>query len=71
ETPLNRIHLNNMVRADQAGAIICPPMPAFYHHPASFIDVARDYVMRVASLLGIEVMSMRRWDGIELRQKSV
>lgn len=69
ETPLNRVHLENMVRADQAGAIICPPMPAFYHQPATFSDLARDYASRVASLLGIEVPSMRRWDGIDQGQE--
>jgi len=65
ETPLNRIHLENMVRADQAGAIICPPMPAFYHHPADFTELARDYAARVASLLRVEIPAMRRWVGVE------
>lgn len=69
ETPLNRVHLDNMVRADQAGAIICPPMPAFYHHPATLTDFARDYATRVASLLGIEVPTMHRWNGIDLGQE--
>lgn len=68
ETPLNRIHLENMVRADQAGAVVCPPMPAFYHHPATFSDLARDYATRVASLLDIEVPTMRRWDGVDMGQ---
>lgn len=69
ETPLNRVHLENMVRADQAGAIICPPMPAFYHHPADFAALARDYATRVASLLGIEVAAMRRWHGVDKEQE--
>ena len=65
ETPLNRVHLENMLRADGAGAIICPAMPAFYHRPRTIDDLALDFACRVASLLGIEVPAMRRWDGTQ------
>lgn len=65
ETPLNRVHLNNMLLADQAGAIICPAMPAFYHKPQTLMELARDYAMRVAAALGIEAPAMRRWNGGE------
>ncbi len=64
ETPFNRVHLKNMLRADQAGAIICPAMPAFYHQPLTIADLARDYAARVASLLGLQVPAMRRWQGL-------
>ena len=64
ETPFNRIHLKNMLRADGAGAVICPAMPAFYHQPRTILDLARDYAARVASLLGLEVPDMRRWQGL-------
>lgn len=64
ETPLNRIHLENMLRADQAGALLCPAMPAFYHHPHSLEAMARDYAARVAVALGLDVPGMRRWDGL-------
>ena len=63
ETPFNRVHIENMLRADRAGAIICPAMPAFYHRPQSIVDLARDYAARVASLLGVQVATMRRWEG--------
>ena len=63
ETPFNRVHIENMLRADQAGAIICPAMPAFYHRPQTIVDLARDYAARVASLLGLQVATMRRWEG--------
>ena len=63
ETPFNRIHLENMLRADGAGAVICPAMPAFYHQPRTILDLARDYAARVASLLGVEVPDMQRWQG--------
>lgn len=65
ETPLNRIHLENMLRADGAGAVICPAMPAFYHQPSTIVDLAQDYAMRIASLLGLEVPSMQRWQGLD------
>src|SRR5260370_6539197 len=35
DTPVNRIHLENMLRAQQAGAVIIPSVPAFYHHPTT------------------------------------
>ncbi|NOX25847.1 MAG: UbiX family flavin prenyltransferase [Deltaproteobacteria bacterium] len=63
ETPLNGIHLKNMLAAHEAGAIICPAMPAFYHRPAEISDLARDFAMRVASLLGIDHPDRRPWEG--------
>jgi len=64
ETPLNRIHLQNMLTATDAGAIICPAMPAFYHHPKSISELAADFGCRVAALLGYESPSLKRWQGI-------
>jgi 4-hydroxy-3-polyprenylbenzoate decarboxylase len=64
ETPLNRIHLENMLKVQTAGAIICPPMPSFYHHPESIEEMAGFFAGRVADLLGIEVSGMKRWQGI-------
>lgn len=61
ETPLNRIHLTNMLRADEAGAVICPPMPAFYHKPESLEAMARAFAGRVASLLGFDFPGLPRW----------
>lgn len=64
ETPLNQVHIRNMLKADQAGAIICPPLPAFYHKPTSIIDLARDFACRLAQLLGFEIPDMARWQGM-------
>lgn len=64
ETPLNRIHLDNMLTVHDAGAILCPPMPSFYHHPASLEEMATFFAGRVADLLGIEVAGMKRWQGM-------
>lgn len=61
ETPLNRVHLANMLRADEAGAIICPPMPAFYHKPENLEAMARAFAGRVAALLGFDIPDLPRW----------
>jgi 4-hydroxy-3-polyprenylbenzoate decarboxylase len=53
ETPLNRIHLRNMLSVSEAGAHIVPAMPAFYQRPDSFDDLADFIAGRVLSLLGI------------------
>jgi 4-hydroxy-3-polyprenylbenzoate decarboxylase len=64
ETPFNRIHLENMLKVHDAGALLCPPMPSFYHHPASIEEMAGFFAGRLADLLGIEVNGMKRWQGI-------
>ena len=61
ETPLSRVHLTNMLKADEAGAVICPPMPAFYHKPENLEDMARAFAGRVASLLGFDLPNLPRW----------
>ncbi len=64
ETPLNRIHLQNMLKVHDAGATICPPMPSFYHHPESLEEMATFFAGRLADLLGIEVDGLKRWQGM-------
>src|ERR1700746_3252260 len=44
DTPFNRIHLENMLRAQQAGAVIMPVVPAFYNHPKTIDDLVTQYV---------------------------
>jgi flavin prenyltransferase len=53
ETPLNRIHLRNMMLAAEAGATIYPPIPAFYNHPATLEEMARHFVCRVLKHIGL------------------
>ncbi len=53
ETPLNLIHLKNMVAAAEAGATILPASPGFYHHPESIGDMVAFVVDRVLDHLGI------------------
>jgi 4-hydroxy-3-polyprenylbenzoate decarboxylase len=66
ETPFNRTHLNNMLAAHEAGAIICPPIPSFYQHPQTLDDLARQFAARICDLLGVPVSSatIKRWQGI-------
>ena len=64
ETPFNRIHLENMLKVHAAGALLCPPMPSFYHHPNTIEEMAGFFSGRLADLLGIEVSGMKRWQGI-------
>lgn len=61
ETPLNLIHLRNMVSATEAGAIILPPVPAFYHRPRSLDDLLDHTVGKVFDLLGVPHQLFERW----------
>lgn len=63
ETPLHLGHLRLMTRAAEIGAIILPPMPAFYHRPKSLDDVIRQGVGRALDQLGIVHDLCRRWTG--------
>lgn len=64
ETPLNRIHLNNMLQLAEAGATILPAMPGFYHNPKSIGDLVDFIVARVLSQLGIKQDLHEPWDGL-------
>lgn len=64
ETPLNTIHLRNMLTLAEAGASIVPAMPAFYHRPESIADLADFIAGRVLDLLQIEHKLFNRWEGL-------
>ena len=63
ETPLNDIHLENMLRLSRMGVRILPPNPAFYNHPQSIEDITNHIVARVLDQFGISSDLSRRWDG--------
>ena len=63
ETPLNDIHLENMLRLRRAGADILPAAPGFYHQPRTIDDLVDFIVARVLDRLGIEHQLLRRWTG--------
>ena len=64
ETPLHLGHLRNMTALAEMGAIIAPPVPAFYHHPETVLDIVDYTVDRVVDLLGIPDPKVRRWQGV-------
>ena len=63
EAPLNKIHIQNMFRAADAGATIFPLIPAFYYRPASLDDLAREFAYRVLAHLGLPQPAAFRWKG--------
>ncbi len=63
ETPLHLGHLRNMVSVTEMGAIVCPPMPAFYLRPHSVADIVDASVARVLDLLGVPHALATRWNG--------
>lgn len=63
ESPLHLGHLRNMVSATEMGAIICPPMPAFYQRPQSVAELVDGSVARVLDLLELPHDLASRWDG--------
>ncbi len=64
ETPLNDIHLENMLALSRMGAIIAPPVPAFYNAPRSIDDLIDHTVGRVLDLFGLDMPQLRRWTGM-------
>ncbi|WP_347490605.1 UbiX family flavin prenyltransferase [Desulfoscipio sp. XC116] len=65
ETPLHEIHLENMLKLARAGAVIMPPVPAFYHHPTTITDIVHHTIGRVLDLFAIENDLASRWEGLE------
>jgi len=70
DTPFNRIHLENMLRAHQAGAVIMPAVPAFYHQPKTIDDLVTQYICRVLAQIGLPQEEMYRWAGAGAARKA-
>lgn len=64
ETPLNLAHLRNMVAVTEMGGIVFPPLPAFYHRPASIEEMVAEGVERVLSLIGVTEAAPKAWNGL-------
>ena len=65
ETPLSLIHLRNMTAVTEAGAIVLPGSPGFYHRPQSVQDMVDAVAGRILHHLGVDSGLMRAWRGID------
>jgi len=63
ESPLNEIHLENMLKLARMGVTILPPMPGFYNHPKSIEEMVDHMVMRILDQFGIHLDLAGRWGG--------
>src|SRR6266436_8791857 len=70
DTPFNRVHLENMLRAQQAGAVIMPAVAAFYHQAKTIDDLVTQYVCRVLAQIGLPQEKMYRWAGTSASKKA-
>ncbi|HEX5686342.1 MAG TPA: UbiX family flavin prenyltransferase [Ideonella sp.] len=64
ETPFNLAHLRNMTAVTEMGAVVFPPLPAFYHRPQTIDELVADTVERVIELMGVGNAAPRRWSGL-------
>jgi 4-hydroxy-3-polyprenylbenzoate decarboxylase len=65
ETPLSLVHLRNLVSVTEAGAVVIPAAPGFYHRPVSVLELVDFIVQRVLDQLGIDLDIAPRWTGDE------
>jgi 4-hydroxy-3-polyprenylbenzoate decarboxylase len=70
DTPFNRVHLENMLLAQAAGAVIMPVVPAFYHQPKTIDELVTQYVCRVLAQIGLAQEKMYRWMGTPASKKA-
>ncbi|HWB87045.1 MAG TPA: UbiX family flavin prenyltransferase [Bryobacteraceae bacterium] len=63
ESPFHLGHLKNMTALAEMGAIIAPPVPGFYHHPQTVMDIVDHSVDRILDLIGVPDANVRRWEG--------
>jgi 4-hydroxy-3-polyprenylbenzoate decarboxylase len=71
ETPLHLGHLESMVALTRMGAIIFPPVPAFYHRPKTLDDVINQTVTRVLDQVDLDVTLFERWSDQQMRRKKL
>jgi 4-hydroxy-3-polyprenylbenzoate decarboxylase len=65
ETPLSLVHLRNLVAVAEAGAIVIPAAPGFYHRPTTVLELVDFVVQRVIDQLELDIEIARRWAGDE------
>ena len=62
ETPIHTIHLRNMLTLSEMGAVIAPPMPAFYNRPKDLDNIVNHTVGRALDLFDLDTGKVKRWD---------
>jgi flavin prenyltransferase len=65
ETPLHAGHLRLMLQATEAGAVMLPPVPGFYHRPATIDDIVDHTVTKILDQFGIDAGLIARWQGLD------
>jgi flavin prenyltransferase len=63
EAPLSDIHLENMLKLSRMGAVVLPPLPAFYNHPRTIDDLVDHTVSRILDQFGLDTSGVERWAG--------
>jgi 4-hydroxy-3-polyprenylbenzoate decarboxylase len=63
EAPLSLIHLRNLTTLAEAGAVVLPAAPGFYHRPTRVSELLDFVVQRILDQLGVEIDIARRWGG--------
>ena len=67
DTPFSRVHLENMLRAQAAGAEIFPIIPSFYHRPQSIDDLVTQFCCRVLAHMDLDQTKQFQWKGMSAR----
>jgi flavin prenyltransferase len=65
ESPLSEIHLENLLALSRMGAVVLPPVPAFYNKPETIDDIVDHVAARTLDQFGLEYTRARRWDGLK------
>jgi flavin prenyltransferase len=63
ETPLSLVHLRNLVAVSEAGAVVVPAAPGFYHRPTELRELVDFLVQRIVDQLDLDIEIARRWEG--------
>ena len=71
EAPLTIAHIRNMALCAEMGAVIVPPVPAFYNHPKTVDDIVNHTVGRVLDLFSLDAGLVERWQGMGARDRSL
>lgn len=69
ETPLTTVHLRNMLTVTEMGAVVAPPVPAFYAKPATLDDMVNHTVGRALDLFGLDAGLAKRWGETKRRKR--